>query len=300
MSNIFVSYSRRDKKWLDYFLNHAKMLNRLDRISFWTDRDIKPSERWNEIISDAIDKSEIFIFIVTQNLIASDFVYNIELPKALKKQQEGLARVFWLLAEPADWKSTPFLEIQAANDLSKPLSQLDKATRDETMVEVVNKLRNMLTLSAVASGFDGIDMTTRSMESIISGNTQIEEETYGVSSSIEQDRETISFKSGGNTISSISYNELAELPDEDHEFILSHEETMKANFSRYLAVRKRLDNGGGALEGEIRDEMTRISKRVCEDLFVILDFLTTIHQYRLEDHYGRYRYLCNQITDRFK
>ena len=86
-----------------------------------------------------------------------------------------------------------------------------------------------------------------------------------------------------------------ELPDEDREFIADLEDSLRRHYKRWSAVRKGLGDAGGALDGEVEAQLRRIATLMCKDLNSILDFLRTMHKAELEDHYGRYRYICERL-----
>jgi hypothetical protein len=85
------------------------------------------------------------------------------------------------------------------------------------------------------------------------------------------------------------------LPEADREFIADLEDSLDRNYKRWRLVRKGLGDAGGALDGEVENQLTRIAKIMCRDLKTILGFLREIHKVELEDHYNRYRYICERL-----
>jgi hypothetical protein len=85
------------------------------------------------------------------------------------------------------------------------------------------------------------------------------------------------------------------LPASDREFIADLEDSLVRNYDRWKNVRRGLGDAGGALDSEIAGQLNRIERLMCKDLNSILDFLKTMHKFDLEDHYGRYRYICSQL-----
>lgn len=94
----------------------------------------------------------------------------------------------------------------------------------------------------------------------------------------------------------ITISDLSRLPESDREFIADLEDSLDRNYGRWSAVRKGLGQAGGALDGEVEKELSRIAKLMCHDLNAILDFLKEMHKYSLEDHYARYRYICQKLN----
>lgn len=63
---------------------------------------------------------------------------------------------------------------------------------------------------------------------------------------------------------------------------------MRSGPRRRIAPHARAD-------GEVESPLKRIATLMCKDLNSILDFLRTMHKAELEDHYGRYRYICQRL-----
>ncbi len=106
-----------------------------------------------------------------------------------------------------------------------------------------------------------------------------------------QDR--ISFR---GAYQSIAVDDLTRLPEADREFIADLEDSLVRNYKRWSAVRKGLGDAGGTLDGEVENQLTRIAKLMCRDLNAILGFLREMHKAELEDHYARYRYICERLN----
>ena len=95
--SIFVSYSSKDKQYVDSFKLEA---NKYKKIKLYTasKKDISIGSDFTNEIEQAIDKSDGAILLVSNNFLNSEFVNNIELPAIIKKAGEDpkykLAPVF--------------------------------------------------------------------------------------------------------------------------------------------------------------------------------------------------------------
>lgn len=87
---IFVSYAHKDARWLDDFKEQMKPYVRNLQFHAWTDRDLKPGDKWEEVIGAQMANADIGVLLVTPAFIASDFIFENELPALLQK------KVFWI------------------------------------------------------------------------------------------------------------------------------------------------------------------------------------------------------------
>ena len=71
---IFVSYSHKDKKWLERLQIHLKPLEREGRISLWDDTLIATGSKWKQEIKKAIDKCKAAVLLISADFIASEFI----------------------------------------------------------------------------------------------------------------------------------------------------------------------------------------------------------------------------------
>ena len=124
------------------------------------------------------------------------------------------------------------------------------------------------------------------------GAAEVAGRSFGVVAEYQPDQQEITFTGG---FQAIRYEDLSTLAPEDHEFIQDLKESLSINYKRWHDVRKGVGVAGGALDAEIHEQLKRIASLICSDLSDIVEFLRKIYKYDLEDHYGRYRYLCSQL-----
>jgi hypothetical protein len=120
---VFISYSHKDKKFLDELLAHLKPLERAGRISAWSDLEIQPGSQWAEQIQSALSSTKVAVLLVTKDFLASDFIQQNELGPLLKAAREDGVAIRWVLVRDCNWKMTPLKDYQAAYPLDKPLAR---------------------------------------------------------------------------------------------------------------------------------------------------------------------------------
>ena len=133
---IFVSYSHKDKSWLEEFRSHIQPLIRGGHIDPWEDSKIAPGQEWHKEITKAIEAADIAVLLVTSNFLDSEFIANEELPRLLA----GRKTVFWIAVRHSNYAVTSIAKYQCANAPDFPLASLTKSKRDKAWVEISEKL----------------------------------------------------------------------------------------------------------------------------------------------------------------
>lgn len=103
---IFISYSHQDAHYLqpDSLLGFLKGLER-EGIEFWTDREIKPGELWDQMIKNQIQTCDIALVLISQGFLDSDYCHNVEIAQFLA----GTKYLFPVILSPCDWKRHDWL-----------------------------------------------------------------------------------------------------------------------------------------------------------------------------------------------
>tara|TARA_R110002072_G_scaffold284587_1_gene449014 strand:- start:31606 stop:35547 length:3942 start_codon:yes stop_codon:yes gene_type:complete len=139
---VFISYSHRDKEWLDKLHDTLKPLLRKQTIDVWADTRIKTGAKWKTEITKALARAQVAVLLVSRNFLASDFIADKEIPPILAAaENEGLT-VVWVPIGACLYEETEIAEYQSAIDPATPLKSLPEAEQDAALVEIARKIRN--------------------------------------------------------------------------------------------------------------------------------------------------------------
>jgi internalin A len=142
-SGVFISYSHKDKKWLDLLKDHLKPFQQKG-MEVWTDQEIAPGDLWHQEIENRLAMAQVAVLLVTPSFLSSSYVASHELPKMLTAaNSEGLV-IFWIPIIASSYKETEIAKFQAAHDPSRPLKDLTGAKRAEALVNIASKLSKSL------------------------------------------------------------------------------------------------------------------------------------------------------------
>src|SRR5215208_6451394 len=139
---VFCSYSRRDEEHLNDLRDWLRPLERQGLIEWWHDREISPGWEWEEAIDKNLRTADIIFFLVTPDFMASDYVFEREIDRAIERHERGEARVIPIIVRPALWKGTSLDRLQALPKDAKPITRWPD--RDEAWLDVTEGIQRAI------------------------------------------------------------------------------------------------------------------------------------------------------------
>jgi hypothetical protein len=149
-TSVFISYSRRDKRWLDQIKEFLAPVVR-DRVDQWDDTRTPPGARWFEEIQRALDSASVAVLLVSQHFLSSKFIVEEELPKLLEAGSRGELTIIWVPVSPSSYEYSPIAELQAVIDPNKPLALLSAGRRELALVAIAAAIAQTLNLQPRAA-----------------------------------------------------------------------------------------------------------------------------------------------------
>jgi hypothetical protein len=141
---VFISYSHKDRIWLERLQVMLKPLIRQGSIFLWDDTKITHGKPWKQEIESALASARVAILLVSSNFLASDFVAENELPSLLQAaEKEGLV-ILWLCLGHCLYRETELHRFQAVHDPSRPLSSRGRAQWEKVLVDLGQRVKEAI------------------------------------------------------------------------------------------------------------------------------------------------------------
>ena len=146
----FVSYSRKDKSYLEDLQRHIKGYKHVDgensaidaKMDMWDDTHIEVGRDWRQEIDTALTKARIAILLISADFFASDFIRENELPPLLEAAQKKEIRLLPILLGPSAFPLTPLAVYQAMN--TKHLMEMTQFEREAIWAKIAHDIYTIM------------------------------------------------------------------------------------------------------------------------------------------------------------
>ncbi len=102
---VFISYSHHDDAARDQLVLKLKVLQTAGLVEYWLDRDLTAGEEWNRGIAEQLVAMDVFVLLLSDHSLTSDYINRVEINRALKRQEEGTAKVVPVILHRCQWKA---------------------------------------------------------------------------------------------------------------------------------------------------------------------------------------------------
>jgi uncharacterized protein YjbI with pentapeptide repeats len=139
---LFYSYSHRDWRLREQLEKHLSILKYQSVVSGWYDRKISAGNEWRGQIDEHLDKAGIILLLISSDFLASEYCYDIEMKRAMRRHEQREALVVPVILRDCLWKESPFGKLQALPKDGKPV--IKWASRDEAFTDVALGIQTAL------------------------------------------------------------------------------------------------------------------------------------------------------------
>lgn len=147
---IFISYSSKDSAYMKRFITHLESLKRIGLISYWVDRMIETGTSWDETIRQEMESSDMVIFLLSPDFLATPYIIDFELPKAIEysKRFPNDFKIEFIQLTTCAWKLNSLISsLQMAfdsNETNKVILSLDSPNNDKVWNDIIDLLYKKL------------------------------------------------------------------------------------------------------------------------------------------------------------
>jgi O-acetyl-ADP-ribose deacetylase (regulator of RNase III) len=110
---VFISYSHKDQELREELEKHLTILRRQGVIKTWHDRRITAGTEWRGAIDENLMSAELILLLISPDFIASDYCYDLEMDRAMRRHESREARVVPVILRQVMWDKAPFAKLQA-------------------------------------------------------------------------------------------------------------------------------------------------------------------------------------------
>jgi hypothetical protein len=148
-ASLFISYSRRDSNWVNRLRVLMRPYERRGILSSWINSDIEAGKPWAPQLHAQLETTHAAILLITNNLLQSDYVRDIEIPAFMERLKAPSFHLFWSLLEPCNWQSLQGLKpIQAVGDVTTAVSECPtEADKQCRLIEIVSTIARTISPS---------------------------------------------------------------------------------------------------------------------------------------------------------
>jgi TIR domain len=146
---IFISYSHRDRAWLDYVRSFFEPFAEHWNLQIWDDTTLRIGDDWRGDIYSAIDAACVFILLVSRYALSSTFILKEEAERAWQRPRSDV-QFCPLVVTPYSAPTRPWLDQPNRRPRDgKALSELPDHERDREMATIAKHVDEIIKAIAV-------------------------------------------------------------------------------------------------------------------------------------------------------
>ena len=145
-NKVFISYSHKDKVWLELVKKNLDVLKshlQID-IDIWDDQKLEVGDLWKDNIKSGLDDAGIAIFLVSTDFLSSNFINQEEIPPILENSAKNGTVILPIILKFCYFDASKLSKYQALNTPSTPLSTMTENEIDKHLVNLTKKIHEIM------------------------------------------------------------------------------------------------------------------------------------------------------------
>ena len=143
-ARIFISYAREDEDFREKLEKQLAILRRQGLIETWHDRRIGAGTEWAGAIDRELEAADIVLLLVSADFLASDYIYDIELKRAMERHEAGTATVIPVILRPCLWQRGDFAKLVALPRDGEPVTSSKWPSQDAALNNVAEGIARVV------------------------------------------------------------------------------------------------------------------------------------------------------------
>jgi hypothetical protein len=104
--NVFFCYAPQDEELRGELETHLALLKRQGFVQSWSSRRISAGQEWRGAIDRHLEEADVILALVSADFLASDYLYDVELQRALERHRTERTTVVSIILRPCDYASS--------------------------------------------------------------------------------------------------------------------------------------------------------------------------------------------------
>jgi TIR domain-containing protein len=144
--NVFFCYAPQDEELRGELETHLALLRRQGFVRSWSARRIGAGEEWRGAIDQHLEEADLILLLVSADFLASDYLYDVELRRALERHRTERTKLVSIILRPCDYADSDS-PLRSEVDLLLPTAGRPVTSwpsHDDAFADVAQGLRKML------------------------------------------------------------------------------------------------------------------------------------------------------------
>jgi hypothetical protein len=135
----FVSYSHADEKFRAELVKQLEILRQENVLVSWQDRELVAGQEFDGAIKKELQAANLVLLLVSADFLNSKYVREVEIPRAMERQEVGEAQVIPVILDETNWQGQPFARLTALPRDGRPASKF--RSRRKACADIAEGLR---------------------------------------------------------------------------------------------------------------------------------------------------------------
>lgn len=142
---LFISYSHKDRRWLERVREQLIVLEQEGLIDPFEDSKIDVGDDWYERLDKEMREARLALLLVSASFLTSPFIRKKEIPRLFNQHGENGMVLYPLLVRDCPWEEVSWLaRLQMRPRDTRPIASMRSATQDKCLADVAREIASIV------------------------------------------------------------------------------------------------------------------------------------------------------------